>query len=199
MEHFFRITPPLLTVAAFAVWLIWDPSYVPILTLVAIVVHEFGHLTAAAILKVPLGGFRMASCEARLALSGRLLSYGEEFVISFAGPLFNLFSLIIFQLWGGHILGEGAVSFFVTVSAALALLNLLPISDFDGGRILHCLLAPAIGLRVTGRVCELLSILSLFCLWCMSVYALIRAGGSLSLFVFSTTLFVRFFIHGPRS
>ena len=105
----------------------------------------------------------------------------------------------VIQLWGGHILGEGAVSFFVTVSAALALLNLLPISDFDGGRILHCLLAPAIGLRVTGRVCELLSILSLFCLWCMSVYALIRAGGSLSLFVFSTTLFVRFFIHGPRS
>lgn len=195
MSRSFQNLPSIFLTLGFIVWFLLEPSYEPILTLAAILLHEVGHTVAAMALKVPLGGFRLLPSEARISISGTLLSYGKEICISAAGPLVNILSAVGACLYGGSILGEGGLSFFATVSVAIAALNLLPVADLDGGRIFCCLLSRLLGPRVADPICKLLSFLALFCLWCISVYALIRTGTTLSLFLFSATLFMRIFSH----
>lgn len=181
---------------SFLLWAIYSRSPRPLLALLAILLHEGGHWLAIKLCRVPLDGFGFNSCEARLCL-GSPVSYKKEIIICAAGPAANLLSLLPSLHKGTSLFGESALSFFTSVSAALALLNLLPIGDLDGGRLLTCLLSMLVDSDFARQVCEILSFLTLFCLWSVSVYALLRTGGSLSLFFFSATLFYRVFISTP--
>lgn len=198
MEQKTKALSIILITACLAAWTLVDRSYEPLLTLLATVIHEVGHLLAAKLCRVPLRGFRFAPFETRMVLSGTL-SYGKELCICIGGPFFNLLSTALALLLDGAVFGDDPLSFFATVSLALALLNLLPIGTLDGGRILYGLLAWSGVLSAAEITVKILSFFSLFCLWSLSVYALLRAGGSLSLFLFSATLFLRLFIEeGPR-
>ena len=175
--------------AGIRAWIVSEPSRVPILTLTAILLHECGHLLAARLCQVKTSGFFVDSLGARLTLSGIALSYPVELIISSAGPLANLLSLPISLL----LKGDNA-AFFVSVSLALALLNLLPIKGFDGGRIFYCLTALFTDSVRAERLCVLLSFFSLFVLWCVSVYLMMKTGADLSLFLFSISVFTRIFL-----
>lgn len=180
--------------AGFVAWAWISGSTEPILTLIAVCIHEAGHMLGSLFCRVPLGGFRLTTFEARIRLAEESISYEKEAFISFMGPCSNLLSTGIATLLGGRLLQNGPLSFFATVSAALALLNLFPVSDFDGGRILYCA-ASVISPDFAARLCRTLSFFSPFLLWCVSVYILLRTGGNFSLFFFSISLFLRIFIN----
>ena len=180
----------------FLLWSAYSHSAKPLLSLLAVVLHEVGHWGAIKLCRIPLGGFHFGAYEARLVLCGTL-SYKKELLICLAGPMVNFLSVLASAPLGATLLGEGDLSFFASVSAALGLLNLLPVGDLDGGRILSCVLDWLIGPIVAVPICEICSFLSLFCLWTISVFALLRTGGSLSLFLFSSTLFLRIFLSSP--
>ena len=171
------------------IWIVTEPSRIPILTLTAILLHECGHLLVARFFRVKISGFSVDSLGARLTLMGSALSYPTELIICAAGPLANLLSLPLARL-----LGEENGSFFLSVSMALALLNLLPIKGFDGGRIFYCLTVFFIDPTRAEQICALLSFFSLFILWCISVYLMIKTGADFSLFLFSVSIFTRIFL-----
>lgn len=178
-------------------WAIIARSPIPLLTAAAIFIHEAGHVVGARLVRVNCGGFRLMSFEARLSLINGLISYKKEFFICAMGPLFNALSFIPILVCGTKLFRSDSLSFFATVSASLAMLNLLPIGDFDGGRMLFCVLSPLLGLRWANIICRTFSFFSLFALWCVSVYIMIRIGTSVSLFLFSATLFLRIFTVDP--
>ena len=178
----------------FLIWYWWEGTAIPLLTLAAILTHEGGHCVAALLCGVPLRKFRLVPWEARISLGTQSLSYQKECIISLAGPLANLLTFFLVNARGGSAV-DGAISFFAAVSLSLALLNLLPIDDFDGGRFFRCICSATLGLRVAEILCDIFSFFTLFCLWCASVYLLIRVNDNLSLFLFSGTLFLRIFIH----
>ncbi len=181
----------LFVLLCFVFWFMLSPSHLPPLTLCAMALHELGHYIAIRRLRTHIDHFSITPGEARLALSSGLLSYRKEALVALAGPAFNLVTAALGRLFGGRLFSGDPLSFFITVSLALALINLLPIGTLDGGRIVRCLLISRFEPRITDTVCRLLSLLSLFCLWCLSVYALMRTGDSLSLFLFSVSLFLR--------
>jgi membrane-associated protease RseP (regulator of RpoE activity) len=76
----------------------------------------------------------------------------------------------------------------------LGILNLLPIREFDGGRILGALLCRVGSQRAAQKTVNALSFFCVFTLWSFSVYLLLRFAASLSLFVFSISLFFKLFI-----
>jgi membrane-associated protease RseP (regulator of RpoE activity) len=76
----------------------------------------------------------------------------------------------------------------------LGVLNLIPAEGFDGGRILSVAVTSLFGPRAAARLLSFSSFLSILLLWMFSVYLLIRFGTSLSLFVFTLSLFYRLFI-----
>ena len=154
---------------------------------VAAMLHEMGHGLAAWGWSVPIRSMKLDLFGARLELGG-LTGYTAELAVAAGGPLA---SLVCFALtWP---LGRAGswTGMLGTASLGLGLLNLLPVRGLDGGRMLSCALALTAGERAADVTLRVTTGLALGCLWLLSVYALLRAGETLSLFVFSVCLLTR--------
>ena len=178
-------------VAVFFIGLILtDRSLLCLSAFLAAAFHEVGHLLAARLLGIPIRSLRLDLLGARMDTVGRMMTYGEEWLLAAAGPLFSLLlSLGLFCLW--------EISPFTKLLSCASLLlgglNLLPIRSFDGGRMLASSISYFFGERTSDYVLRLTSFLFLFLLWAVSVYFLLLAGDGLSLFCFSMSLFSHFF------
>ena len=172
-------------------WMILsDRAGVGVMTLLAALCHESGHSLAARVMRIPLSAIRLDLLGARLDVSGRVLSYGEEWLLCAAGPAASLLcSLMAAPLWA---LTRHAIT-FSCASLLLGLLNLLPVRTFDGGRMLESFLLSFLGERITRGVMRACTFLFLFLMWATAVYLLLRAGDGLSLLCFSMSLLSRFF------
>lgn len=212
-RHFrLRVSPAaLLLVGGAAVWAASAaeegirPAALLLLELAALI-HELGHLAAAVACGVRITGMRLDLFGARLELPG-LLSYRQELLVALGGPAANLLTAtVLFRAWtacGCPVCGASpslsgwalVLGVLLPASLGLCAVNLLPVASLDGGRILSCLLSLTLGADVARRVLRLLSLFLLTLLWLLSVYALLRAGQFLSLFVFSFSLLVRCMVH----
>lgn len=161
--------------------------------LVAALTHELGHILMAHALGIRLRECTVGIYGAGLRPVDGMYSYSQEILLCIAGPLANLFLGSVGLLLGLRISSE-FLSHFTLSSFVLAGMNLLPIRDFDGGRILLSLLSLLFGPTVSLRILSILSFLFVFALWTLSLYLLIRHAASLSLFIFSLSLFFRIFM-----
>ena len=184
-----RTLPLYLVLAGLFLWAVTAGTKIPLFTLAAITIHEAGHLLAACLLRLKPSGITADNIGIRLWFRDTSISYGKEIALCAAGPAANLLSLLLFLPLRG-----GEASFFFSISIALALLNLLPIEGFDGGRILHSTLSLFVAPMHADRVSDLFSFFFLFVLWCISIYLMMRTGNELSLFFFSASLFFRIFL-----
>lgn len=184
----FKISP---VVAIFFVGLVLtDRSLLCLSAFLAAAFHEIGHLLAAKWLGIPIRSLRLDLLGARMDAVGRLLSYGEEWLLCAAGPLFSfLLSAGLSVFWQN----SSFARLLSCASLLLGVLNLLPIRSFDGGRMLAVAVSAAFGENVSDYILKLTSFLFLFLLWAVSVYFLLRAGDGLSMFCFSMSLFSHFF------
>ncbi len=174
-----------------------DNSAYTMIALAAAAVHEVGHLVAAALLGVRVGSFSVNLLGVRLGLAVPLYSYKREWLLCAAGPALNLLTggaaYYIYRNFGSPEKLK-YVLFFAIASLFLALLNLLPIKNFDGGRMLICIAAPIIGIYTAEKITNTLSFFSVLLIWVMSLYLMLRVGSSLALFVFSSALFAELFL-----
>ncbi len=167
-----------------------------VIALFAAFIHEIGHILAALVLKMKLNGFALNMLGAKIRISLPMYSYKKELLLSLAGPFTNIVSGIIavFIYRSGSDADSTYSLFFAIASFFLAILNLLPIKNFDGGRIFICILAPALGVDKPERWLIRSSFVFIFLLWVISVYLMLRIGSSLTLFVFSSALFTELFL-----
>lgn len=158
-------------------------------TILAALLHECGHLAAARLLKIPIGELRLDLLGARLRVTGKPLGYGDDFLLSAAGPLFSfLASLAAAPLWGTH----PFFRIFSCVSLLLGGLNLLPLPSFDGGRMLEDTLGALFPVRSSGALAGGIEVGFLALFFSSASYLLLRSGSGISLFCFSVGLFSRF-------
>jgi len=153
----------------------------------AATLHELGHVAAAWGWGIPIKALRLDLFGARMELCG-VIPYRAELAVAAGGPLVSMLgaalALPLGQRWEGAYL-------FSAVSLGLGLLNLLPVRGLDGGRMLSCLIAMLSGERAADVILRVTTGLALGGLWLLSVYALLRAGEALSLFVFTLCLLLR--------
>ena len=174
--------------------LIFSHAYLSLSAILAATLHELGHLMAAKICSVPMSELKLGIFGASLKTTGTICSYPKEILLAAAGPLVNLLTFFIFF---NHLESANEfLRFFLISSLFLGILNLLPIDDLDGGRILKCALLCKFSPKTAEAVCKSLSFLIVFSLWALSVYLLLRLSASLSLFVFSLGLFSKIFLDG---
>ena len=184
----FLIQP--LAIAYLLLMLLYDKSGLAAMSLLAAGLHEIGHILAASAMKIPIGAMRFDLLGARIDVKGRMLSYGEEWLLCASGPLSSLaFSLIGSFFWS-H---SGLAIAFSCASLLLGLLNLLPIQTFDGGRMLECVLLSFASPQKTSAILRGCTFFFLWFLWAFSAYLMIKIADGISLFFFTLTLLARFF------
>ena len=172
-------------------------GYHTLIPLLAVIIHEGGHIIAAVALGKGFSGLELGIFGARLNLSERLLSYGEEFAICIAGPAANILSVLF--ILGAYMKSESeSLLYFILSSLFLAFINLLPIKTFDGGRMLFCIIARISDEQKADFFLKVFSFISLFFIWSLSLYLLLRHTSSLSLFVFSASVFASIFVAEGR-
>ena len=170
--------------------LLFDRSGLAAMSLLAAALHEIGHLVAARAMHISIGAMRFDLLGARIDVKGRILSYGEEWLLCASGPL----SSLVFSLVGSFFWSHSKLAIaFSCASLLLGLLNLLPIQTFDGGRMLECALLSFTSPKRTSDVLRGCTFFFLWLLWAFSAYLMIKIADGISLFFFTLTLLARFF------
>ncbi|MBR2388407.1 MAG: site-2 protease family protein [Clostridia bacterium] len=163
------------------------------LTILAVTIHEVGHVFAAFIFKIKITELSVGILGARLKTSHSLTSYFQEIMLCLFGPLFNFISFgLILVLYHNNL--SNKLLYFATASILLGTLNLMPIKSFDGGRILESILSLFLSPKHTLNTVKLVSFFFVLTLWIISVYFLLIYTSSLGLFVFSAALFCNIFV-----
>ena len=193
-----------------AAMLVSDSARVIAVYLAAALWHEAGHLLAARILRVGVSEIRLGFSGARIVTDRRLTSYKSELLLSLAGPLANILAcgavVGIFCTLGEGIEGAaasadaflhspkvdflGILAFFALSSVIQAILNLMPVKTFDGGRILYCAAANLMGESAGERILTVTTAFSALILWIIALYLMIKIGGGLGIYVFAACVFV---------
>ena len=171
--------------------LVFARAYLSLAALLAAALHELGHIGAARVCRVRFSALKLNIFGASLSSNGEIPSYRQEIFIAACGPAANLFCVAVMAIFASH---SKLTATFISASLMLALINLLPIYELDGGRILFSTLALKTNYGVALALLKISSFVLIFALWTLSVYLLLRLGASLSLFVFSAYLFCRIFI-----
>ena len=158
-------------------------------TLIAALFHECGHLLAAALQSIPIRLMEIDLFGAKIHPRGLITSYKKEILLAVAGPAFSL-------LLGVFLLPHSGI-FAQTLKAStlsLALFNLLPIGEFDGGRVLHATLCLFLPQELADRVLAVTSYLFLLLLFSLASCMLLRHGQNLVLTILCASLFARIFL-----
>ncbi len=150
----FSISVPFAVMLAFL--LLMDTSGLMSASLLAVTVHEMGHLVAMKYAKCP-------PLEINLRIGGILMigngfsTFFENLLISLSGPLANL--LLFLGLWSVGALTDSLVLLtFSAVQLIVGAVNLLPVKGLDGGTVLKLLLLKFTKSNVD-FVCNIISIL----------------------------------------
>ena len=172
--------------ALMIVALILTRAYLSLAAMLAAFMHEMGHLIVAKCYGVKIRELRLDIFGAALTPEKAFCSYKKEIAVAIGGPLVNM----LFALFGTAFFEGGGAFFDMLVASSffLGTLNLLPINDFDGGRILRCLLSYFFSVSVADAVCAAASFVILIAMWMLSVYMMLQFGATVSLFVFSFAL-----------
>ena len=173
--------------------LIFTHSYLSLVALLAAALHELGHILAAKLCNIPLKELKLGIFGASLTPQSSLCSYKKEIILCAAGPFVNLLSAALLLPFLTEL--NSFAEFFTASSLFLGILNLLPIYDLDGGRILNCMLCEKLSPEGAEKICKKLSFCIVTSMWLISVYLLLRVSSSLSLFIFSSALFCKIFVH----
>lgn len=156
--------------------------------------HELGHIFAARCRRVRISSLTVDVLGARITLAEQTYSYSDEIIICACGPLVNLVCAALCYIYTIRFGNNEYLDLFISSSLSLGIVNLLPIRTFDGGRIIRGFLIYFIDYNAVEKLLSVISFLLLFSIWCFSVYLLLRSSSSLSLFIFSISMFKNIFI-----
>ncbi len=154
---------------------------VPVLS--AVLLHEWGHAFACRLLRVPIRSFRPVSAGTVIGYEADGVSFGKEIAVAAAGPFVNLLSAAVCLACSSRFL-----VLFAAASLSLALFNLLPIRNLDGGVILFAASSLLFGAECAARISYILSLLGTVFLWMCAVAVQMRCGGNLSFLLVSVYL-----------
>jgi Zn-dependent protease/CBS domain-containing protein len=151
------------TFVAFLAWLAWWYYHIGgaaaaaqgvgliLLVFLCVVLHEFGHATAARYFGVQTPDITLLPIGGVARLQRIPDKPVEELIVAIAGPAVNVvIAIVLSLLLGGIVSWRGAIQFgpgtgilrdLLTINIVLVLFNLIPAFPMDGGRILRALLA----------------------------------------------------------
>jgi len=124
--------------------------------LIAIVIHECGHLIMASFLKWEVEELRISAIGGFLTFKNDLSKpAAQTFLVALSGIIFNLIlGVVLFAL-------NGPASLIYT-QFAIAIFNLLPIAPLDGSKLMQSLLRGIFDYKIVLNIMKVANIIFLF-------------------------------------
>lgn len=154
---------------------LFDGVKYPLMLVLAVLIHELGHILAARLVKAPLSSFSCGIHGFSLAFDFTSLSFGKECFVLLSG---SGLGLIAASLAMGL---RDSFAYFSAVSAVMALLNLLPIRGLDGGTALSCVLGHFLLPDRSYKITKGISWCAALFFWGCAVWIQLRIHPNLSL------------------
>lgn len=118
-----------------ALFYYFDQEGILLWVTLAALVHELGHYGMIVVFGGKVRSITLSCIGAEMALSSRKPLLGWKLaVVTLAGPVANLVMALIIWILGDPLGEEGTL--FWGLNVGLALFNLLPVAQLDGGRLL---------------------------------------------------------------
>lgn len=168
---------------------------------IAVLIHELGHICAARLLKIKISSFELSILGARIQTVGEI-SYGAEFFFALGGPLSGIITFaVLYQISLTESLSQNTAKLLLnvaTVSLALAIFNLLPLPTLDGSRMINCLLGHLLPIEKAEMSSRVIGFFSLFALWLLSVYIILKTDAGIAMLVFCSIFFAKTFVFDEK-
>ena len=156
-------------------------------TALAVAIHECAHLVALRLLKGRIVSFHVAPFGLCIDYDAESLSLLGELFVCASGSLANLITAVIsFTCYA--VFRVDFIAFGI-VSAALGLMNLLPIYPLDGYRVVRILLSLFTSPFAASRIAFLISCVCGFAFFCASSYLLLTSVSGIYPLLFSVYMF----------
>lgn len=169
----------------------------PGVLLLAILIHECGHLLCAFFLDWQRPHIQFSPAGIVLQYSG-MHPPGQEILVCLAGSAVNFITAgVDFCCRNFSIIGESALfnEMLFFYSIGLGAVNLLPIQGMDGGGILNGVCSQFFLPDRAYQICRAGSVLSVLFLWGINLYIQMKIGFNLSLLAVSLYLTVTVLPH----
>ena len=133
--------------------------------LIAIIIHECGHLIMASFLKWEVEEFRMSAIGGFLTFKNDLSKpAAQSFLVAISGIIFNL-------IFGSILLALNGPPSLIYTQFAIAIFNLLPIAPLDGSKLMQSLLRGIFDYKTVLGITKAANIIFLF-IFALGVIAL---------------------------
>ena len=146
--------------------------------LLPVLLHECGHLLAMLICGMGIEGVAFGAFSIAIQRGGSPASPGRELAVALAGVAANLAVAAGFYFF---VFPSLRAMLFTAVNLAVALFNLAPIADLDGGQALRLLLEQRASFLLAQRLSRVISFLLLVPLFAAGVFLVLRDPGQFSL------------------
>lgn len=158
------------------------------ITVVSALLHEAGHLLCLISYDAPPSEIIIGAAGFKMKMSGKILSYRQETVVSLAGVFVNFLIaslLSIFYCFAG---GDNRLLMPIYANLGLGVVNLLPIEPLDGGRALFFWLCQKRTEAHAGRITDKVGLAFLMPLFILSFIILVKSGYNITLLCISIYL-----------
>ena len=139
-------------------------------TIIFAILHEIGHLLALKHFKISIEEFKISLFGGNIKiLNNNKIQYYQNAIISFCGPLVNLFFFVLFYLLNIFLKNKFINEIYV-INLVLAAFNLLPFYNFDGGKILASILMNFLQEKTVNYIITITSFIILIPFTYLAVY-----------------------------
>ena len=143
--------------------------------------HEIGHIIALFCFGKKPKNITFGIMGVRIETTSMTLSYRDECIAAFCGPLVNLIFAVIFS-----IVDIEGLPF--AINSGLFVINILPVKTLDGGRFLQNLMLIFADEEKTDRIMRIFEIITVIIIIAIMTISLITGYTNTSFVFFSVTL-----------
>jgi len=174
--------------AMLAFMLATDRTGLIIPTVIAVIVHEAGHLFAMWISDCSPKAIRLIPTSVKIIRDFPKKSCNEAF-IAICGPFANLSVFLSFYVGFINTKYDYLVKFAI-LNLVIAIFNLLPIKGLDGGTLLFILLSKIFGIVKSELILKFISVFLGITVFLFGIYAAINQNFNLSVFIIGIYLII---------
>lgn len=177
-----------LFVAVITFMLATDKTGLAFPVVLAVAMHESGHLFAMWLLASQPKSIRLipASVQITRSINGK---YKNDILIALAGPVVNL--VLFITLYVNFIAFKNeAVLYFSLINLIVGIFNLLPVTGLDGGTALFSLLAKKYDINKASLVLRIITLIIAVAVTFLAVTLTIKGQLNISVYIVAIYLFV---------